>query len=234
MARTASGEFVVERGDVRGPVASAAGRGVRGGVQRGEVRDGVCPATVHHGAFEVDGVRGAVYDAGATLEWRRRLRSRDGRAPVEEADEPTSIMPVGPTRRGGGSRPWFAGGGGGGSEAWPRSGSVRLRSRPSRGCCSPGRRRRGRWWGGCAVRRTRGPVGVWTLRFEARVVLRAPGDVVVGLPSLTPGPLACRRAYQRHGSGSRPSFWRERRDDRDSRETLTTTEAGSRCEGARR
>ena len=67
-ANRVRGEFFVEGGDVRGSVASAAGRGVRGGVQRGEVRHGVHPATVHHGAFEVDGVRGAVYDAGATLE----------------------------------------------------------------------------------------------------------------------------------------------------------------------
>ena len=93
----------------------------------------------------------------------------------------------------------------------------------------------GRWWGGCAVRRTRGSgSGSGLLRFEARVVLRAPGDVVVGLPSLTPGPTGMPSGvpapWERietvflAGAARRPRLSRDANNDRGRVQ---------RCEGAR-
>ena len=76
--------------------------------------------------------------------------------------------------------------------------------------------------------------GSGLLRFEARVVLRAPGDVVVGLPSLTPGPTGMPSGvpapWERietvflAGAARRPRLSRDANNDRGRVQ---------RCEGAR-
>ena len=238
MARTASGESSSSSAATSaGLVASAAGRGVRGGVQRGEVRDG-CPATVHHGAFEVDGVRGAVADAGATLEMASDAREAEMvERLLEEADELHAVDHAGGADAARwGSRPWFAvrvclvG-----SMASVGVGASALAS--FAGLLFSGAPTQREVVGADVLFAGRGVrVGVWTLAgFEARVVLAARRATrVVGPPSLTPGPTGMPSGvpapWERietvflAGAARRPRLSRDANNDRGRVQ---------RCEGAR-
>ena len=123
--------------------------------------------------------------------WRRRPEKPrwSSACSRRRTNSTPSIMPVGPTRRGGGVATVVCGAGvclvgsmasvGVGASARASFAGVLFSGAPTqrevvgRMCCSPD---------------AGSGSGSGLLRFEARVVLRAPGDVVVGPSSLTPGP----------------------------------------------